>query len=496
MSKAKKDTTGFLKIVVIGILLLLSIFFLIQLNNMHVCKNFSVLDSAKAATCTETGYTARKQCKTCGKIEESKLIEALGHDLIKVDAKDVTCLEDGYNTHKACSRKNCDYAEGKEVYSAVGAHTLQDVVAKAATCTDAGYTKHKKCVAEGCSYIEGYETTSAKGHSWEIVEEQATCLNSGIAGKACRSCEAEEVYETIPTWHYYDKNGVCSIAGCKETVFVPELKYISEAKLLSDEKGNPFFLFKGNFENINLDNNQKAGMIVINREFFEYDERNVSKYSDWIKFVKDKEGYSFLEAKGNEVRFNILYEDVLTKYVVLPCVETTITTGERKDVYYQYAVDCFENLHLDYSVSKTSMNMLQSATLNETVLADEEKGFFKKMLSWAVCKDMGEEKPSTAIRNINVGNVFKKYCVRMNEDALGSTFVQPTVNVSFVSDIPVNVVVENEDIVTIEYYPIVDSNSFIYHPSYRFNPISEGETTIKIIIAGEVIESTVMVKAY
>ena len=115
---------------------------------------------AKAATCTEDGYTAHKACENCNYVDGKEAISAIGHVLSDAEGKDATCTENGYTAHKACA--NCDYTEGKDVVSA--GHKLVDVEGKDATCTEDGYTAYKDC--ENCDYTEGKEVVPA-GHKDE-----------------------------------------------------------------------------------------------------------------------------------------------------------------------------------------------------------------------------------------------------------------------------------------------------------------------------------------
>ncbi len=85
------------------------------------------------ATCT-----APQKCE-CGETQG----EALGHEMVDVEAKAHTCTEDGYNAHKACTR--CDKTEGKEVDKA--AHTLKYTVVLP-TATASGHTT---VVCEACT---------------------------------------------------------------------------------------------------------------------------------------------------------------------------------------------------------------------------------------------------------------------------------------------------------------------------------------------------------
>ena len=60
--------------------------------------------NAKAATCTEDGYTGDVVCKACGKvITKGEVIPCLGHKIELVGAKAATCTEDGYTGDEVCT---------------------------------------------------------------------------------------------------------------------------------------------------------------------------------------------------------------------------------------------------------------------------------------------------------------------------------------------------------------------------------------------------------
>ena len=64
------------------------------------------LVGAKAATCTEDGYTGDEVCKTCGvTVKKGEVIPATGHDTQVVGAKSATCTQDGYTGDEVC--KTC-----------------------------------------------------------------------------------------------------------------------------------------------------------------------------------------------------------------------------------------------------------------------------------------------------------------------------------------------------------------------------------------------------
>ena len=81
----------------------------------HVCAEFT--SKVTAPTCTAQGYTT-KTCAACGVATKVDYVDALGHDLVDVEALAPTCTAAGYTAHKDCSR--CTYVEGKEAVAALG----------------------------------------------------------------------------------------------------------------------------------------------------------------------------------------------------------------------------------------------------------------------------------------------------------------------------------------------------------------------------------------
>ena len=81
--------------------------------------------NAKAATCTEDGYTGDVVCKACGKvITKGEVIPALGHKIKLVGAKAATCTEDGYTGDEVCKVCQTVVKQG-EVIPALG-HDYKD----------------------------------------------------------------------------------------------------------------------------------------------------------------------------------------------------------------------------------------------------------------------------------------------------------------------------------------------------------------------------------
>ena len=121
--------------------------------------------NAKAATCTEDGYTGDVVCKACGKvITKGEVIPALGHKIELVGAKEPTCTEDGYTGDEVCTVCGEIVKKG-EVIPALG-HKIKLVGAKAATCTEDGYTGDEVCTICG-EIVKKGEVIKATGHQYK-----------------------------------------------------------------------------------------------------------------------------------------------------------------------------------------------------------------------------------------------------------------------------------------------------------------------------------------
>ena len=131
------------------------------------------LVGAKAATCTEDGYTGDEVCTVCQEIvRKGEVIPALGHKTQLVGAKPATCTEDGYTGDEVCTICQEVVKKG-EVIPALG-HKTQLVGAKAATCTEDGYTGDEVCTVCGETVKKG-EVIPATGHDYK----DGKCTNCG-----------------------------------------------------------------------------------------------------------------------------------------------------------------------------------------------------------------------------------------------------------------------------------------------------------------------------
>ena len=181
------------------------------------------LVGAKAATCTEDGYTGDEVCTVCQEIvKKGEVIPATGHKTQLVGAKAATCTEDGYTGDEVCTVCQEIVKKG-EVIPATG-HKTQLVGAKAATCTEDGYTGDEVCTV--CQEIvKKGEVIPATGHKTQLVgAKAAACTQDGYTGdEVCTVCqEIVKKGEVIPATGHDYKDGKCTNCGETDPNYKPE----------------------------------------------------------------------------------------------------------------------------------------------------------------------------------------------------------------------------------------------------------------------------------
>ncbi|MGM9630810.1 glycoside hydrolase family 2 TIM barrel-domain containing protein [Butyricicoccus sp.] len=152
---------------------------------------------AKAATCTEAGYTGDEVCTVCGEIVKAgETIAATGHTIEVQNAKEPTCTEAGYTGDEVCTVCG-EIVKAGETIAATG-HTTEVRNAKEATCTEEGYTGDTYCTECG-ELVKAGSTIAAKGHSWDngVETTPATETEDGVMTYTCTVC-GETKTETIP----------------------------------------------------------------------------------------------------------------------------------------------------------------------------------------------------------------------------------------------------------------------------------------------------------
>lgn len=158
-----------------------------------------VVDPAAVPTCTDPGSTEGSHCARCGQVfTSSEVVEALGHTVVIDEAVAPTCTEDGLTEGSHCSV--CEQViVAQEVVPATG-HTVKVDKAVAPTCTDTGLTEGSHCSV--CNEIlVAQQDIPATGHNIVVDEAIApTCIREGLTeGSHCSVCGYVEVaQEAIP----------------------------------------------------------------------------------------------------------------------------------------------------------------------------------------------------------------------------------------------------------------------------------------------------------
>ena len=175
--------------------------------------------NAKAATCTEPGYTGDTYCKDCNeKISDGEISLALGHDWGEwTVTTSPTCTEKG-EEKRTCKRDGCNATETRKI-DATG-HKSVDVAEQPATCTEAGHKAGTKCSVCGAT-LSGMEEIPALGHDWGewTVTTSPTCTEKGEEKRTCKrdGCNATETRKIDATGHksvdVAEQPATCTEAG-------------------------------------------------------------------------------------------------------------------------------------------------------------------------------------------------------------------------------------------------------------------------------------------
>ena len=181
---------------------------------------------AAAATCTESGHSAYFTCTVCGKLyldekgaQETTLddaaIPALGHTMVKTEAKAPTDTENGNNAYYTCETCHKVFKDEAgtqettvedETLPSLEHHELTKVEAKDPTCTQTGNREYYSCSICGKLYRDETAkfrvslddvTIPALGHEMVKTEAvEATYWNSGNnAYYTCTRCG--KVYKDV-----------------------------------------------------------------------------------------------------------------------------------------------------------------------------------------------------------------------------------------------------------------------------------------------------------
>ncbi len=181
----------------------------------------SVKENIVEATCEDNGsYDEVVYCSECSKelSRETKVIPALGHDLVHHDEKASTCIETGWYAYDTCSR--CDYTTFEVMEKA--SHTSGEPVREneiSATCLDAGsYDEVVYCTVCGIELSREAKEIPALGHDLVHHDEKAsTCIETGwYAYDTCSRCDYTTFQEISvnPAAHKYGEWTIVTYPGC------------------------------------------------------------------------------------------------------------------------------------------------------------------------------------------------------------------------------------------------------------------------------------------
>ena len=171
--------------------------------------------NAKAATCTEDGYSGDTYCKDCGeKIGTGTPIPAKGHTEVIDPAVDPTCTTPGKTEGKHCSVCNEVLVAQTEI-PAKGHSWNEGVITTAPTCKDKG-VKTFTCTV---CHTTKTEEIPAKGHQWDegVITTAPTCENAGVKTYTCTVCNETKTEAIDATGHTSvevpEKPATCTEAG-------------------------------------------------------------------------------------------------------------------------------------------------------------------------------------------------------------------------------------------------------------------------------------------
>ena len=159
----------------------------------HVWGKYTV---TRKATCAKAGLKVRT-CTKCGE-KQTKTIAKLAHTIEIRNAKAATCTEAGYTGDEYCSVCGKLIKAGEEI-AATGHKNTEVRNKKDATCTEDGYTGDTYCKDCGAKVADG-TAIEAEGHSWSVYKYDADghwqiCNNCDATsekeahqGNPCKSC--------------------------------------------------------------------------------------------------------------------------------------------------------------------------------------------------------------------------------------------------------------------------------------------------------------------
>lgn len=190
------------------------------------------------AECTKAGERTFR-CTKCGEDLRTETIDALGHETVIDEAKAATCTETGLTEGSHCSR--CEEVLIAQEETAALGHTEVIDAAVAPTCGTAGLTEGVHCSV--CNeVITAQETVAATGeHIWDagVVTTPAQVGVEGERTFTCAVCEATRT-EPIPALPRRSGGGSSRPVTPPTEITDPEVP-LAEALPFDDVKENIWF---------------------------------------------------------------------------------------------------------------------------------------------------------------------------------------------------------------------------------------------------------------
>ena len=150
---------------------------------VHVWGSYKV---TRKATCSRAGEKVRT-CTKCGE-KQTKIIGKIAHTIEVRNAKAATCTEAGYTGDEYCTVCNKLVKSGEEI-AATGHVNTEVRNKKEATCTEDGYTGDTYCKDCGEKVADG-EVIEAEGHSWSVYK-----YDEDGHWQVCSNCDAKSEKE-------------------------------------------------------------------------------------------------------------------------------------------------------------------------------------------------------------------------------------------------------------------------------------------------------------
>ena len=200
-------------------------------SSLHTHTAGSPVEENKVeATCVVDGsYDLVTYCSSCGQemTREHKVLTARGHALVQHSAKAATCTEVGWSAYETCSR--CDYTTYQEIPATGHLHTAtREENRKEASCTEDGsYDLVTYCTDDNFELSREKKSIAPTGHN--IVHhaaKEATCTEVGWnAYDTCSKCDYTTYVEIPATGHLHTetkeenrKEPTCTEDGSYELV--------------------------------------------------------------------------------------------------------------------------------------------------------------------------------------------------------------------------------------------------------------------------------------